>query len=65
MEDDRYRQLESAGRALAWALAQTDQITAAALLRCAAKYLEGSADGGADAPPVRPHAVGGPTRVSS
>lgn len=38
--------LECAGRALAGALAQRDIRKAAALLRCAAKYLEGAADVG-------------------
>lgn len=37
-------QIRSAERCLAAALAQKDMRTAAALLRCAAKYLEGAAD---------------------
>ena len=49
----RDRQLTCASRALAGALAQTDILKAAALLRCAARYLEGAADAGGDASGVR------------
>lgn len=43
MEAQRERHIESAGRSLAAAFAQTDLKVAASLLRCAAKYLEGAA----------------------
>jgi hypothetical protein len=59
------RQLESAGRTLAGALARLsvgDFQDAAALLRCTAKYLEGMADAGTGSS-VRPHVVGGTAHV--
>lgn len=43
-------QLESAGRCLAAVLAQTDRKTAAALLRAAARYLEGPDEVGTSIP---------------
>ena len=42
MENGRERHLKSAGTCLAAALAQTDLKTMAALLRAAARYLEGA-----------------------
>ena len=49
----RDRQLKCASMALAGALKQDDILKAAALLRCAAKFLEGAADAGGDASGVR------------
>jgi hypothetical protein len=48
MEIGRDRFIESAGRSLAAAFAQTDLTVAASLLRAAAKYLEGAATAGGD-----------------
>jgi hypothetical protein len=54
MEDGRrLRQIESAGRCLAAALAQTDVNVVAALLRATAKYLETSASGAQESFPAR------------
>ena len=44
MEDRTGPKIISAERSLLAALAETDMRRAAALLRCAAKYLEGAAD---------------------
>lgn len=62
MTDRRDRQLESAGMALAGAFAQTDRRKAAALLRSAARYLEGSAEESGDNALLRPRVVGGRAR---
>lgn len=43
--EDRERRLECAGRSLAAALLEEDPKTLAALLRAAAKYIEGEAAG--------------------
>lgn len=51
--DGSNNMLQCAGLALAGALAESDGRNAAALLRCAAKYLEGWADAGGEKPRIR------------
>jgi hypothetical protein len=52
-EVSRERQLECAGRALAGALAHKDRKTVAALLRLAARYIEGDESAGEVGPLIR------------